>query len=483
MWRHPRTAAAGYDWTQPELYQHIARVCERGKLDMLFFADLNYISDTVTGSLAPAIRNATQAPEHDPIRCCSFMAAATTHIGLGATYSVSHQHPFHAARLVGDARSPDASGRAAWNVVTTLNHNQSANYGEEMKPTDERRPRAWEFMDVCRKLWASWDEDAVVMDRDAGIFADPAKVHRIDHEGRFFKSRGPLNVVRSPPQPGSGHPAGRHLGQGPRLRRALRRCGVRHPALHRRRQGAVRRHQARRGRGRPSAVGVQDAVRRAADHRRLARRGRGQAGRAQRAGADRGRASPSSPAISTSTCRPCRSTPSWRIRTEPKLQRARRHAYRTATGELRPCVRSRRTTARASACRRWWARPSTSPTSSEAYFDQVGGDGFMLSPIYPVPARSRNSSTWSCRNCSAAAASGGNMPAPHAARSPEPGSSDRGIHRPARPSSIEDPGFGGDGMRGLGYRLTDMLVIAACSLTFVAVVSPGATSPRARRSA
>ena len=82
--------------------------------------------------------------------------------------------------------------------MTTLNHNQSANYGEDLKPTDERYDRAHEFMEVCRKLWASWDEDAVVMDRAAGIFADPDKVHRIEHEGRFFKSRGPLNVVRSP---------------------------------------------------------------------------------------------------------------------------------------------------------------------------------------------------------------------------------------------------------------------------------------------
>ena len=98
MWRHPKTAAAGYDLARPELYQHIAQVCERGRFDMVFFADLNYISDTFTGSLAPALRNATQAPEHDPIPLLSFMAAATTTIGLGATYSVSHQHPFHAAR-------------------------------------------------------------------------------------------------------------------------------------------------------------------------------------------------------------------------------------------------------------------------------------------------------------------------------------------------------------------------------------------------
>jgi long-chain alkane monooxygenase len=132
MWRHPRTAAAGYDWTTPELYQHIAQVCERGLFDMVFFADLNYISDTYTGSLGPAIRNATQAPEHDPIPLLSFMAAATTRIGLGATYSVSHQHPFHAARLWATLDHL-TRGRAAWNVVTTLNHNQSANYGDSSR--------------------------------------------------------------------------------------------------------------------------------------------------------------------------------------------------------------------------------------------------------------------------------------------------------------------------------------------------------------
>jgi len=129
MWRHPRTAEAGYDWSRPALYQHIARVCERGKFDMVFFAYLNYISDTYTGSLAPAIRNATQAPEHDPIPLLSFMAAVTSKIGLGATYSVSHHHPFYAARLCATLDHLTA-GRAGWNVVTSINHNQDANFGE-----------------------------------------------------------------------------------------------------------------------------------------------------------------------------------------------------------------------------------------------------------------------------------------------------------------------------------------------------------------
>ena len=196
MWRHPETAARNYDWTQPELYQHIAQVCERGKFDMVFFADLNYISDTFRGSLEPALRYAAQAPEHDPIPLVTSMAAVTSHVGLGATFSVSHQHPFYAARLWATLDHL-TKGRAAWNVVTSLNHNQAANYGEERADTDSRYDRAHEFVEVCKELWQSWDEDAVVMDRENAIFADASKVHRIEHEGEFFKSRGPLNVVRS----------------------------------------------------------------------------------------------------------------------------------------------------------------------------------------------------------------------------------------------------------------------------------------------
>ena len=196
MWRHPETAAAGFDWSRPELYQHIARVCERGLFDMVFFADLNYIADTFRGSLEPALRYATQAPEHDPVPLLSYMAAATRHIGVAATFSVSHHHPFYAARLWASLDHL-TGGRAGWNVVTSINSNQAANYGEARAPTEQRYERAFEIMAVCRKLWDSWEEDALVMDREGAVFADASKVHRIEHEGRFFKSRGPLNVVRS----------------------------------------------------------------------------------------------------------------------------------------------------------------------------------------------------------------------------------------------------------------------------------------------
>ena len=197
MWRHPLTAEANYDWRRPELYQHIARVCERGLFDMVFFADLNYISDTYLGSLEPALRYAAQAPEHDPIPLLSWMGAVTRHIGLAATFSVSHHHPFYAARLWASLDHL-TGGRVGWNVVTSINHNQAANHGEVRADADQRYDRAHEFIEVCRKLWDSWDDDALVMDREAAIFADASKIRRIEHEGRFFKSRGPLNVVPSP---------------------------------------------------------------------------------------------------------------------------------------------------------------------------------------------------------------------------------------------------------------------------------------------
>ncbi len=197
MWRHPQTAFTKENWARPELYQHIAQVCERGLFDMVFFADLNYISDSFRNSIEPALRYAAQAPEHDPIPLLSWMAAVTKHIGLGATFSTSNQHPFYAARMWATIDHL-TGGRAAWNVVTSLNRNQQANYGVEREPTDTRYEKAYEYLEVCRKLWDSWDEDAVVMDREHAVFAEASKVRRIEHEGRFFKSRGPLNVVRSP---------------------------------------------------------------------------------------------------------------------------------------------------------------------------------------------------------------------------------------------------------------------------------------------
>ncbi|MFM9938052.1 MAG: NtaA/DmoA family FMN-dependent monooxygenase [Hyphomicrobiaceae bacterium] len=212
MWRHPKTDQR-LAWSEPELYQHIARACEKACFDMVFFADLNYIADTYRGTLEPVLNAAAQAPEHDPIPLLSFMAAATSRIGLGATFSVSHHQPFYAARLWATLDHL-TRGRAGWNVVTSINRNLDANFGLERPPADARYDRAHEFMEVCQKLWASWEPDAVIMDREGARFADAAKVHRIEHAGQFFKSRGPLNVVRS----AHGGPAILQAGTSPKGR-------------------------------------------------------------------------------------------------------------------------------------------------------------------------------------------------------------------------------------------------------------------------
>lgn len=378
MWRHPRTAAAGYDWTRPELYQHIARVCERGTFDMVFFADLNYISDTYTGTMAPAIRHATQAPEHDPIPLLSFMAASTTRIGLGATFSISHAHPFYAARLWATLDHL-TRGRAAWNVVTSLNHNQSANYGEERRSTDERYDRAHEFIEVCRKLWESWEPDAVVMDREAGVFADPAKVHRIEHAGAHFRSRGPLNVVRSP----QNGPAILQAGASPKGRTFAARYADGIFAIQPNLAGArayyddIKSATVNEGRA-PEACkiffGIQPILGESEAHAREK-----QEEHNALVPLEGGLAILSGHLDFDLSTIPLDALMAHR--TERELQRMQTR-YRTPTGEPLTLREVAQRHGQSVGLLQMVGTPSQVADQMEAYFDAVGGDGFMLSPIY-----------------------------------------------------------------------------------------------------
>jgi FMN-dependent oxidoreductase (nitrilotriacetate monooxygenase family) len=196
MWRHPRTDRS-YDWRRPALYQHIAQVCERGKLDLVFFADFNYIFDAYQGTPDAALRYATQTPMHDPMPLLSWMAAVTSRIGLAATCAVSHQHPYYIARLFATLDHL-TEGRVGWNVVTYSNPHETSKDYTEPHEHDARYDRAEEFLEVCYKLWESWENEALRMDCATGMFADPSQIHRISHDGRFFRSRGPLHVTPSP---------------------------------------------------------------------------------------------------------------------------------------------------------------------------------------------------------------------------------------------------------------------------------------------
>jgi long-chain alkane monooxygenase len=119
-------------------------------------------------------------------------------VGFALTLSTTYHHPFHCARPF-NALDRVTRGRIAWNAVTSAYKNEAANYGfDVMMDHDERYVRADEFLDVACKLWDSIEADALVLDREKGIYADPEKVHRIDHRGRYFNVRGPLPALPSP---------------------------------------------------------------------------------------------------------------------------------------------------------------------------------------------------------------------------------------------------------------------------------------------
>ncbi|MFS0724608.1 NtaA/DmoA family FMN-dependent monooxygenase [Paenibacillus sp. 1P07SE] len=196
-WNGP-DAAEGYDWRQPEVYQKMAAICERGMFDFALFADHLGITSTYQDSLDNYIKYGLNGINHDSTMLAAMVAAGTKHLGVGTTISTSLTPPYQLARQTASLDHL-TKGRVAWNIVTTANIAGFRNYGiEEMKDHDARYDQADEYMELCQRLWSSWEPDAVVMDRQSGIFADPEKVHRINFEGTYYKSQGPLNVLPTP---------------------------------------------------------------------------------------------------------------------------------------------------------------------------------------------------------------------------------------------------------------------------------------------
>ena len=217
-WRHPAAAA---DFLDPDHFTRIARVLEEGKFHLAFFDDRLAMPDIYNRHHAAAVENGIRVVKMDPATILAVMSAATTRLGLGATYSTTYYEPFHVARLFGTLDLM-TRGRAAWNIVTSLNDSEAANFGRtEHLEHDLRYDRADEFMEAVLGHWDSWDDDAIVLDKPGGRFADPAKVRAVEHEGRFFRTRGPLPVPRSR----QGHPVLIQAGQSGRGRRFAGRWG------------------------------------------------------------------------------------------------------------------------------------------------------------------------------------------------------------------------------------------------------------------
>ncbi len=195
-WRHP---GSDTDFTRPEYYHRIGRILERGKFDFVFFADLLAAPAQYGADITEPLRRGTQATATlDPSIVAASIGAVTSKLGVAITKSATYFHPYELARIFASL-DHITRGRVAWNIVTSLTASEAQNFGQHDHLDHEfRYERADEFVRTALELWSSWDADALLADKATGVFADPDKIRRVDHEGTFFRTRGPLNVPRSP---------------------------------------------------------------------------------------------------------------------------------------------------------------------------------------------------------------------------------------------------------------------------------------------
>lgn len=197
LWRHPHSQPGGF--LTLDYYARIAKTLERGRFDLLFFADRLAVSTRFGGDHRYGIDHGDQdATRLDPLPVLGAIAAVTSHIGLGATRSTTYSQPYSLAREFATLDHL-SGGRAAWNVVTSVNQGEADNFGlRETLGHDARYDRADEFLDVTHRLWASWAPQALRLDAATGRYADASLVQPINHEGTHFQVRGPLNIPASP---------------------------------------------------------------------------------------------------------------------------------------------------------------------------------------------------------------------------------------------------------------------------------------------
>ena len=198
-WRFEGAATSNNDLA---VIREIARIAERGKFDLLFVSD-GLIMDP--GDLPSFLCR------FEPTTLISVLSAATTHLGLGATVSTSFSEPYNVARIFSSI-DHISGGRAAWNVVTSSQPKSALNFGRDPHLEHELRyDRAQEFVDVVKGLWDCWEDGAIVANKATGQYIDAAKVRPLDHKGRFFQVKGPINMARSP----QGHPVIIQAGGSP----------------------------------------------------------------------------------------------------------------------------------------------------------------------------------------------------------------------------------------------------------------------------
>ncbi len=197
QWRRPDTRQL--DYLDLNTWVDLAKTLEEGKFDAIFLADVIGTYDVYGGNRDVAVEEGLQTPVNDPSLLIPALAYATKDIGFAFTQSILQEHPFNYARRL-STLDHITNGRVGWNVVTSYLEDTGRNLGYGgLPPHDERYERADEYLDVIYKLLeASWDDDAVIKDTENGIYADPAKIHNIDHVGKYFDVVGPHVSEPSP---------------------------------------------------------------------------------------------------------------------------------------------------------------------------------------------------------------------------------------------------------------------------------------------
>jgi FMN-dependent oxidoreductase (nitrilotriacetate monooxygenase family) len=190
LWRLPDNNRERHN--DIEYWIELARLLESGGFDAVFLADVVGTYDVFRGSADTSIREGLQIPNNDPSLVVPAMAAVTEHLGFGITFSTTYEPPFAWARRI-STLDHLTKGRVGWNIVTSYLPNAARNFGLDGEVEhDTRFEIADEYLDVLYKLWeGSWDDDAIVADRENNVYADPDKIRPIDHDGRYFKVEGP----------------------------------------------------------------------------------------------------------------------------------------------------------------------------------------------------------------------------------------------------------------------------------------------------
>ncbi|MBB4402867.1 MULTISPECIES: LLM class flavin-dependent oxidoreductase [Rhizobium/Agrobacterium group] len=189
LWAHPRDKS--WKYKDLDYWQDLARTLERGVFDGIFIADVIGYYDVYKGSNYHALHQAAQIPVNDPLQLAAPIALATEHLGIGITASTSFEHPYTFARRLSTA-DHHTKGRIGWNIVTSYLESGAKNTSQGgLRRHDNRYEVAAEYIEVLYKLFeGSWEEGAVLRDRDRRIFTDPAKVHEIGHKGKYFEVPG-----------------------------------------------------------------------------------------------------------------------------------------------------------------------------------------------------------------------------------------------------------------------------------------------------